>query len=390
MLPLPTLFATLLLLPLSGCLWEASGEARSRVDPTRLGETAPDGQELFTHSWLPGDALSAFGDGLGPVYNGVSCAGCHGLGGVGGAGGEESNVVLLDGAVLNGGGVDPDYSAWRELRWDQAIVSQLLPRPTSTRALLVRTPVTISHRQTPALFGDGLLDLVADETLLALAAQPDPSFPEVHSRVARTADGRVGRFGWKGDIASLSDFVAGACAGELGLQVPGAPQPAAPQDPFGQDGGRLDLEAAQVAALTDFVAALPPPIEDAWSASAEEGRGLFAEVGCAACHRARLGEVQGAPIQTCSSTTWDLKARTVLLPMAARSRTRGWPPWAGKGSPPGPGSGAPRRSGGSRAARPTCTTALPRASSTPSAIMAERPKRPAIASSRCRRGSGRP
>ncbi len=33
--------------------------------------------------------------------------------------------------------------------------------------------------------------------------------------------GRIGRFGWKAQTTNLRDFVLGACASELGLEVPG-------------------------------------------------------------------------------------------------------------------------------------------------------------------------
>ena len=32
--------------------------------------------------------------------------------------------------------------------------------------------------------------------------------------------GRIGRFGWKAQTTSLREFVLGACASELGLEVP--------------------------------------------------------------------------------------------------------------------------------------------------------------------------
>ena len=45
-------------------------------------------------------------------------------------------------------------------------------------------------------------------------------FPEIQGRACRLKDGRIGRFGWKGQMASLDDFVLNACAVELGLEVP--------------------------------------------------------------------------------------------------------------------------------------------------------------------------
>ena len=69
--------------------------------------------------------------------------------------------------------------------------------------------------------------------------------PEIHGRVSRLADGRIGRFGWKGQTASLNDFVLTACAVELGLEVPGHPQPG---DPLSEDrhAPGLDLQIESV------------------------------------------------------------------------------------------------------------------------------------------------
>src|SRR6516225_6894753 len=61
------------------------------------------GRMLFEHKWAASDALSPFGDGLGPVHNADSCVACHHLGGSGGAGGVEHNVDLLSLVPAKGG-----------------------------------------------------------------------------------------------------------------------------------------------------------------------------------------------------------------------------------------------------------------------------------------------
>jgi CxxC motif-containing protein (DUF1111 family) len=53
------------------------------------------GRELFVREWVPDDARSHGGDGLGPVYNESSCVACHNLGGVGGGGPNGKNVDIL-------------------------------------------------------------------------------------------------------------------------------------------------------------------------------------------------------------------------------------------------------------------------------------------------------
>jgi hypothetical protein len=115
--------------------------------------------------------------------------------------------------------------------------------------------------------------------------------------VGRDGKGRVGRFGWKAQTASLHDFVRIACAGELGLEVPGHKQSVSPLAPLEKAKG-LDLPQEDCDALVAFVRALPAPvvIDPSGPQGTQEmadGRLLFAEVGCATCHTPSLGEVRG-------------------------------------------------------------------------------------------------
>ena len=124
-----------------------------------------------------------------------------------------------------------------------------------------------------------------------------PEALPVSGRVARVRDGRVGRFGWKAQTASLREFTLQACASELGLEVPGFPQAAPPWKADYKAPG-LDLSAKQCDALIDFVASLPPPAPEPaeteqHAAEIAAGQKLFARIGCAACHRPRLGDVEG-------------------------------------------------------------------------------------------------
>jgi CxxC motif-containing protein (DUF1111 family) len=107
----------------------------------------------------------------------------------------------------------------------------------------------------------------------------------------------VGRFGWKGQAETLQEFVLGACANELGLAVPGIPQPRDPSHPEISAAGD-DLTAQQCAQLTHFVSSLSAP-RQRWPddsealAVARRGSEQFVSVGCAECHRERLGRVNG-------------------------------------------------------------------------------------------------
>src|SRR5690242_4848829 len=63
--------------------------------PTPSREEIARGREIFHREWLPDDARSHQGDGVGPVYNETSCVACHNLGAPGGAGPASKNVDIL-------------------------------------------------------------------------------------------------------------------------------------------------------------------------------------------------------------------------------------------------------------------------------------------------------
>jgi CxxC motif-containing protein (DUF1111 family) len=153
--------------------------------------------------------------------------------------------------------------------------------------------IGITARNPPPLFGTGLIDGLADTELEKVARQQPPS---TRGRVHRLKDGRIGRFGWRAQVASLEDFVLTACANELGLEVPGHHQAASPLDPAAK-AKRLDLAQDECDALVHYVRSLPPPgvlaPSGAQGSAAMEGRRLFQSVGCESCHIPDLGSVRG-------------------------------------------------------------------------------------------------
>ncbi len=154
--------------------------------------------------------------------------------------------------------------------------------------------LTVSQRNTPALFGAGRIDAISSDVLAAVA-EHQPA--EVRGRISRTPDGRVGRFGWKAQIASLGEFIRAACANELGLEVPGHSQAVSPLAPSQKAKG-LDMTEAEcddlVAYLRDSArAGRVDPSGPQGTEGIREGRRLFADVGCADCHIPTLGNVRG-------------------------------------------------------------------------------------------------
>jgi CxxC motif-containing protein (DUF1111 family) len=148
-----------------------------------------------------------------------------------------------------------------------------------------------SVRNAPALYGDGLIDALPEEVILAGATDRGDG---VHGRPNWVRDeagrARVGRFGWKADTATLRQFVADAFRNELGITNPLAPADLPPPGGAAADrcavGADLDDDGTLVEAVTAYLAALPPP--PASPAAGSRGAVVFAAAGCAACHTPSL------------------------------------------------------------------------------------------------------
>lgn len=322
--------------------------ARSDESPALRKQIAA-GEELFLRDWTVGDKRSIAGDGLGPMYNAASCVECHRLGGAGGGGTNEENVDLLTvlaprtaagrealtdrlgdfhPALVAGGRLlattvlhrfspDPRYEAWRQriVAGDQPLSDEVSALTGIVVARGGKSATSIkrldgvgyqpTQRNTPALFGAGLIDALPGKVFEELEARQFAQ-REVSGRVPRSATGEVGRFGWRGQTSTLHEFVLGACAVELGLQAPGHPQPIDPlvavttqeesQRPKPDDA--LDISDGQCRALSEYVAHLPPPArvlptDRADAEMAARGEERFTQIGCAACHVPQAAEISG-------------------------------------------------------------------------------------------------
>lgn len=297
--------------------WKAA-EWALRPGPKKVSAQAvAAGRDLFVRDWSHKDPLTG-GDGLGPVFNASSCLECHNQGGPGGGGPVSKNVMVYGLIGETGGkpasGVVHQKAVKPEFQETLSQVRGHLPnRPSIPLADLIdRTKVrpadvVLTQRNTPALFGDGLIDIVSDETLIghmrqhmtaaSLVGLNRSKDPKIKGRIARLADGRLGRFGWKLEFATLDEFVKAACANELGLSNPDNPQATPLGKPNYKPPG-IDLTEEQCVLMTDFIRALPAPSQvlpaDPKSREiAHQGERTFNEFGCADCHAKDLGPVAG-------------------------------------------------------------------------------------------------
>lgn len=244
-------------------------------------------QELFLAGRAVFDRDFGFTDGVGsPGFNGDSCRACHFDPVVGGSGPAGVNAMRHGSIGADGQFIAPDGGT-------------VLPKETSGPWFVpIPDPsnTIFEHRQTPTLLGMGLIDDIPDEVILANADPDDLDGDGISGVVARTADGRVGRFGWKAQVPSLAEFVRDAVGTELGMTLD-------PVDSltFGitaDEDGVPDPEftATDAELLLFFLRELgPPPRQgDAADPTVLQGEQLFDSIGCSSCHIPSLDGPDGA------------------------------------------------------------------------------------------------
>ena len=159
-------------------------------------------------------------------------------------------------------------------------------------------PVRVHSINATALFGAGWIDRISGKSivhqsrsrsfeaigkeLLADLNGIKPGRPRV------LADGRIGKFGWKAQFATLEEFVASACANELGLGNPMMEQ-AKPWAHGSYTKVNPDLDPTQFRSLVAFVDTLPRPVE-VMPARRERTRGRRARKDVV-----RTGRLRGVP-----------------------------------------------------------------------------------------------
>lgn len=318
---------------------------------TKLATVCPkevsEGQRLFEHEWTEHDPLAGGGDGLGPEFNARSCAECHHMGGSGGSGTNQHNVqtfeILPDkhgghvwSGVIHAASTDPalteSKSSLESLLGSPKVPFQRIDSRKNNGIVEVDAIRTV-FINTPALWGNGIIDKITERDLQKL----DYSHPTT-GRFRHLVGGKIGKFGWKAQIASLHQFVGSACAGEVGLSNSIRCQ----QKPLEfRDNviARHDLTDDQLKALVKYVADLPAPTqvmpEDAAGRNqvAAGGR-LFSAIGCANCHVPNVGPAHGvysdfrlhniSSASTRVETYYVVNAVPIFMPAANYPRLSEW------------------------------------------------------------------
>ena len=258
------------------------------------GITAPPG-DTFGLDQQVYETLHDVNTGLGPVYNGRSCAECHQNPVSGGA--SQFTELRIGHRDENGNFVNPTVPiddgaasiAGRSIVNDRAVVPQAqehIPATENIRAL----------RAALNTLGDGFVEAIDDSTLLAIAAkQPEISEGRIRGEAIEVpmfeAPGqtRIGRFGWKDQHGSLLSFVADAYLNEMGVTNRLRPTDTTSIGKVTKDPEDVpdSLGLADIDHFTQFIRGTKTPPRDATLAATEPalaGERLFHRTGCSTCH----------------------------------------------------------------------------------------------------------
>lgn len=224
--------------------------------------------------------VEEFDEGLGPIFNAASCAECHNNPVTGGI----SQVNELRAGRFNGVTFTdhPGGSLIHSRASDASIQEHILDGTN-----------VASFRSSLNVLGDGFVEAVANDTLIALSQnQFFQSGGRISGQVVAVpvveANGvlRVGRFGWKNQHASLLSFSGDAYVNEMGITNPLFPDELTsngnPVDEFDPIPGVENLDDIDAFAL--FMRSTKAPPRGQLTAAAINGEQSFNAIGCAICH----------------------------------------------------------------------------------------------------------
>jgi CxxC motif-containing protein (DUF1111 family) len=232
-------------------------------------------------------------EGLGPVFNGRSCAECHSIPRIGGS----STITEVRGGIRREDGSFEEYAG--------GSVMQMFSIPSHETQLTIPPEVNVlARRKSLALFGNGLVEAVPDTVLLALEDPDDLDGNGISGRAHRVHDKaadtmQIGRFGWKAQQATLLSFGAEAYRDEMGITNDLFPAEACPGGdcekinffnplPGLQDAPDPTTRLRGIDNFENFMKLLAPPPRGPVTEEAQQGEQVFQALGCTGCHVASL------------------------------------------------------------------------------------------------------
>jgi len=239
-----------------------------------------DGRQAYITPLVPAQ-------GLGPAFNRHSCVDCHETP-IGGW----SSIKVTHFGLESPGGFD----------FLEHLGGPVLQADAISDDCREQVPTIANHirqRVTPSVLAFGLVEAIPDAALLALADPNDANGDGISGRAhmvqpleSPTGPQRVGRFGWKAQIATVRSFSGDAARTEMGLTNAVVTQETAPNGDQSQlaacdtipeiEDRSIGGAATFVDRVTDFQRFLAPPPQS--PRGGMTGETIFTQIGCAACH----------------------------------------------------------------------------------------------------------
>jgi CxxC motif-containing protein (DUF1111 family) len=231
-------------------------------------------------------------EGLGPAFNGTSCAACHNVPAIGGI----STVSELRAGHRRADGTFQPASV------DGETLFHLFSIPTHTCQPMIPPEANVIARRVPVpLFGAGLIEAIEDATILDREDPSDRNRDGISGRAAMITDvatggRRVGRFGWKAQHATLLAFGADAYRNEMGItnelfptesatDVDAARMRLCDRIPDPEDIRDPRTRRRGIDNFASFMRFLAPVARAGGDVAVlAEGERVFGAIGCATCH----------------------------------------------------------------------------------------------------------
>ena len=280
------------------------------------------GRHLFRRSWTPAPSSVKSLDGLGPVFNRVSCSGCHVKDGRGKPPKEGSKfrsmVIKLSRTEKGEVYPDPNYGyqlndksilgvpyegkatinySLIDQKFDDGTSIKLSAPKYSFHSLSfgeLHANTKSSGRVAPVVFGLGLIEAIKEKDILKNADPKDIDKDGISGRPHKIIDVpskniMVGKFGWKATRATLLHHITGAASQVMGLTSNIFPEKNCMEIQKACleqiDGGNPEVSDAQVERLLVYMQTLAPPRQrNGASKDILYGQSMFKEIGCENCH----------------------------------------------------------------------------------------------------------
>lgn len=305
-------------------VFDASSSAFSNMIPELSGRNAfvhEIGDVHFESQFV--SAPAPVNPGLGPIFNNTSCINCHQNDGRGRPpmAGKKVRAMLfrisIPGKDKHGGpkpvpgfgaqlqdkaiaGTQPEadihisYTSKEVVLSDGTIVDLRVPHYSITNPYQpLPNNLLVSPRIAAQTVGVGLINAIPESQLLQNADPKDSNGDGISGRANRVYDftsksTRVGRFGWKANVASLSDQVAGAYQQDMGISnyiFSDESSKGQPQFPEQNTEG-VNLADSLVNATIFYMKTLAVPARrNVNDPTTLHGARLFQQIGCQSCHQ---------------------------------------------------------------------------------------------------------